>query len=94
MFVGERKTKSADGWWSTWSGMVAGGEEAGQRILGSMDHTPNHPATHFDDFSSSHVGGTHFLMGDGHVRFMSENIDTGLYQALGTIRGGEVVGEF
>ena len=94
VFVGERKTKSADGWWSTWSGMVAGGEEAGQRILGSMDHTPNHPATHFDDFSSSHVGGTHFLMGDGHVRFMSENIDTGLYQALGTIRGGEVVGEF
>ncbi len=94
VFVGERKTKAVDGWWSTWAGMVAGGEETGQRVLGSVDHTPNHPATHFDDFSSPHVGGTQFLMADGHVRFMSENIDAALYQALGTIRGSEVVGEF
>ena len=92
--VGERKTRPDLGWWSTWAGMVADGEETGQRILGSMDHRPNHPATHFDDFSSHHVGGTQFLMADGHVRFMSENIDTALYQALGTLRGGEVVGEF
>lgn len=92
--VGERKTRPESGWWSTWAGMVAGGEEAGQRILGCLDHVPNHPSAHFDDYSSHHVGGTHFLMGDGHVRFMSENIDGALYQALGTIRGGEVVGEF
>ena len=92
--VGERKTRPELGWWTTWAGMVAGGQETGQRILGSMDHRPNHPATHFDDFSSHHVGGTQFLMADGHVRFMSENIDTALYQALGTLRGGEVVGEF
>ncbi len=94
VFVGERKTNQTLGWWTTWAGMVAGGEETGQRVLGSMDHRPNHPDTHFDDFSSHHVGGTQFLMGDGHVRFMSENIDTALYQALGTIKGGEVVGEF
>ena len=94
VFVGERKTKAADGWWSTWAGMVAGGEEAGQRVLGSMDHRPNHPAAHFDDFSSPHVGGAQFLMADGHVRFISENIDETLYEALGTISGGEVVGEY
>ena len=94
VLVGERKTRAADDWWSTWAGMVAGGEEAGQRILGSMDHTPNHPAAHFDDFSSPHVGGTQFLMADGHVRFMSENIDAALYKALGTLQGGEIVGEF
>ena len=92
--VGERKTRPNLGWWTTWAGMVAGGEETGQRVLGCLDHTPNHPATHFDDFSSHHVGGTHFVMGDGHVRFVSENIDGILYQSLGTLRGGEVVGEF
>ena len=94
IFIGERKTKPQSGWWSTWSGMVPEGEEAFQRILGSLDHVPNHPATHFDDFSSYHVGGTHFVLADGHVRFVSENIDSQLYRALGTIQGGETVGEF
>jgi prepilin-type N-terminal cleavage/methylation domain-containing protein/prepilin-type processing-associated H-X9-DG protein len=94
IFVGERKTRADLGWWSTWAGMVPEGEEAFQRVLGALDHTPNHPNTHLDDFSSHHVGGTHFLMADGHVRFVSENIDAALYQALGTIRGGEIVGEF
>ena len=92
--VGERKTRVDLDWWTTWAGMVAGGEETGQRVLGCLDHTPNHPATHFDDFSSHHTGGSQFLMGDGHVRFVSENIDAGLYQALGTLQGAEVVGEF
>lgn len=32
-------------------------------------------------FSSQHVGGAHFLMGDGTVRFVSENIDFATYQA-------------
>jgi prepilin-type N-terminal cleavage/methylation domain-containing protein/prepilin-type processing-associated H-X9-DG protein len=94
IFIGERKTKPKDGWWSTWSGMVPEGEEAFQRILGSLDHVPNHPSSHLDDFSSYHVGGSQFLLADGHVRFVSENIDSQLYRALGTIQGGETVGEF
>lgn len=94
IFIGERKTKPQDGWWSTWSGMVPEGEEAFQRILGSLDHVPNHPSSHLDDFSSYHVGGSQFLLADGHVRFVSENIDSQLYKALGTIQGGETVGEF
>lgn len=94
IFIGERKTKPQDGWWSTWSGMVPEGEEAFQRILGSLDHVPNHPSSHLDDFSSYHVGGSQFLLADGHVRFVSENIDSQLYRALGTIQGGETVGEF
>lgn len=94
LMIGERKTRADLGWWSTWVGMVPEGEEAFQRVMGSIDHTPNHPSAHLDDFSSYHVGGTQFLMADGHVRFISENIDVGLYQALGTIQGGEVVGEF
>ncbi|MBL8816728.1 MAG: DUF1559 domain-containing protein [Planctomyces sp.] len=92
--VGERKTLVALGWYSTWPGMVPEGEEAFQRVCGSADHPPNHPANHFDDFSSRHTGGANFCLGDGSVRFISENIDQGIYQSLATIQGGEVVGEF
>ena len=54
-------------------------------------------------FASLHVGGGHFAMVDGSVRFISENINSqtdingvnvGIYQKLGTISGGEVIGEF
>ncbi|MCG6154445.1 DUF1559 domain-containing protein [Rubinisphaera margarita] len=94
MVVGERRTNEALDWYSTWVGMVPEGEEAFQRVLGAMDHVPNDPTAHFDDFSSPHQGGAQFVLGDGHVRFISENIDVRLYQALGTIQGGEVIGEF
>ncbi len=92
--VGERRTNTQRGWFSTWPGMVAEGEEAFQRILGSADHVPNDPVAHLDDFSSPHEGGAQFVLGDGSCRFISENIDHGLYQSLATIQGGEVVGEF
>lgn len=45
-------------------------------------------------FGSYHIGGAHFTMADGSVRFISENIDLNLYQALATIKGGEPVGDF
>jgi prepilin-type N-terminal cleavage/methylation domain-containing protein len=93
-FVGERLTNEPLGWYSTWVGRVAEGEEAFQRVLGSFDHVPNSPAAHFDDFSSHHEGGTQFVLSDGHVRFVSENINEHVYRAVGTIMGGEVVGEF
>jgi hypothetical protein len=47
-----------------------------------------------DGFGGPFRGGCHFLMGDGAVRFVSENIDGATIEALTTIRGGEVVGEF
>ncbi|QDT55421.1 putative major pilin subunit [Caulifigura coniformis] len=45
-------------------------------------------------FNSKHVGGGHFSMLDGSARFVSENIDIGLYRAAGTVSSGEVQGEF
>lgn len=45
-------------------------------------------------FASKHTGGAHFTMGDGAVRFVSENIDINLYRNLASIDGGETVGEF
>jgi prepilin-type N-terminal cleavage/methylation domain-containing protein len=94
LIVGERLTNPQEGWYSTWSGRVAEAEEACQRILGSLDHPPNDTHQHFDDYSSHHVGGAHFVLGDGHVRFVSENIDRTVYQSLGTTSGGERVGDF
>lgn len=40
------------------------------------------------------VGGVHVLLTDGSVRFVSENIDPTVLEALTTIAGGEVIGNF
>jgi prepilin-type N-terminal cleavage/methylation domain-containing protein len=45
-------------------------------------------------FRSGHVGGAQFLMGDGAVRFISQNIDYRTYQNLGVRNDGRVIGEF
>lgn len=45
-------------------------------------------------FSSQHVGGAQFLIGDGTVRFISQNIDFTTYQSLASIGDGETIGEF
>jgi prepilin-type N-terminal cleavage/methylation domain-containing protein/prepilin-type processing-associated H-X9-DG protein len=55
-------------------------------------------------FGSTHTGGCHFLLADGSVQFVSENIewnpnrtaytDDGIYQLLGTRADGQVIGEF
>jgi prepilin-type N-terminal cleavage/methylation domain-containing protein len=92
--VGERRTRKDLDWYTTWPGMIAEGEEAFQRVCASADHVPNAPNMHFDDFSSAHTGGAQFCLGDGSVRFVSENIDHLLYQSVATINKGEVVGEF
>ena len=43
---------------------------------------------------SFHVGGNHFLLGDGSVRFISENINFDTFIGLLTPAGGEIVGDF
>jgi prepilin-type N-terminal cleavage/methylation domain-containing protein len=42
---------------------------------------------------SRHTGGVHSLMGDGSVRFFSDNIDQGTWRGLSTTAGGESLGE-
>ncbi|QDT44250.1 Type II secretion system protein G precursor [Gimesia alba] len=61
--------------------------------------TENHPAALINGtrewaFSSRHTGGAHFLLGDGAVRFLSENLDGTTYENLGRISDGNVIGEF
>ena len=43
------------------------------------------------DFGSLHEGGAFFLFCDGSVKFLSENIDMKIYQALSTRAGDEVI---
>ncbi|QGQ26119.1 DUF1559 domain-containing protein [Gimesia benthica] len=54
-------------------------------------------------YSSRHVGGAQFLMGDGAVRFISENIDTNItnggvvdstLERLSSISDGAILGEY
>lgn len=107
--VGERTTyyenlnTRADPFYGTWTGIVANSEEAAERILAHAEHPPNWALRadgagmslgHPGDFGSSHKGGAQFVLGDGSVRFISENIDEVTFQRLGMIADGNVVGEF
>ncbi len=54
----------------------------------------NAPGHFTGNFRSPHTGGGQFLLADGAVVFLSENISNITYSALGTRSGSEVVGEF
>ena len=43
---------------------------------------------------SEHKGGAYFVMGDGSVRFIAENVNTPTFQQLGNMAGGIPVSEF
>jgi len=43
---------------------------------------------------SAHIGGVHILLGDGSVRFISENVDTVTRQRLARIGDDQTVGEY
>jgi prepilin-type N-terminal cleavage/methylation domain-containing protein len=45
-------------------------------------------------FRSAHTGGAHFLMCDGTVHFVTDQIDFRTYQRLGDRRDGKPIGEF
>ena len=56
-----------------------------------INSTNYNGADNFNDisFGSNHVGGTHFLLADGSSRFISENIDFGVYLTLASRDSGE-----
>jgi hypothetical protein len=86
LIVGERMSRYGG---SLWQGVVPGAAEAMARVVGVTDHSPNDAHHHFEDFSSLHPSGAHFLIGDGSVRILNNEIDLSLYRALSTRSGGE-----
>ncbi|WP_437190916.1 DUF1559 domain-containing protein [Planctomicrobium sp. SH527] len=93
--VGERTTYEHDDEivYGTWAGALPQVDEMIGRVIGHATHAPNH-GHHAEDFGSSHTGGAHFVMADGHVVFISDVIDEGIFRALSTRSGNEVIGEY
>ncbi|SFJ05707.1 DUF1559 domain-containing protein [Planctomicrobium piriforme] len=91
---------------AVWVGKCAGGPaNAGNKYanLVRADNDPDWlvnannkitPANSTNAASSQHVGGVQFLMGDGSVRFLSENTSGATYKLLGQKADGEIIGEF
>ena len=52
----------------------------------------NRPLT--TGFGSLHTGGSHFLMGDGSVKFLNANLDITTFRRLARTSDGQVTGEF
>jgi hypothetical protein len=87
--------------WPTWLGSVNTDESIRYEGEPSQDPingyvSPNRMAfARSDDCAFSfHEGGAHFLLGDGSVRFISENIDLVTYGWIHAINDGMVIGEF
>lgn len=65
------------------------GGEVGQR------EDANDPALlQVGGFASAHTGGSHFLLGDGSVRFLSQNIAQPIFQSLLNRGDGQLLGDF
>jgi prepilin-type N-terminal cleavage/methylation domain-containing protein len=88
--VGER-TSELD--YPTWVGAPAGDECAPGLVVGTASYPPNSAQFDIHNFSSHHPTGTHFLLGDGSVRLVSQAIQVDVYHALCTRAGNECLNE-
>ncbi len=99
IFIGEKlDTKTTLGW-------VSGTRET-LRNTGSINGPPMRdfeqarqqqdppPANHVGGYGSHHAGGAHFTLGDGSVRFISENIEPQVFKNLGNRADGNIMDEF
>jgi len=105
LLVGERSmtppTRPFNPDWRSWVRGQSGGSGTTKNIHYPIN-APNfyrwvagvgpNTINNFNDLpmGSNHPGGCHFLLGDGSVRFLSENINFGTYVVLSTRSAGEV----
>jgi len=81
--VGERTMAQVP---STWLGVELTGEDAAARLVGSALEGINNPLADEGDYSSRHPGGANFLWGDGHISFVTEDVDLHLYHEWPRLR--------
>ncbi|MDG1897318.1 MAG: DUF1559 domain-containing protein [Fuerstiella sp.] len=79
--VGERERRCGAGSWIGNRAPNGGGTRGADFTFGRVTTPLNDPINRganncTDGFSSKHVGGGQFVLGDGSVRFISENIDS------------------
>lgn len=74
---------------ATWVGAVPGGYRNAARIVSSASRVPNHVPNDLTDFSSFHPGGANFVLCDGSVKLISDQIDLAVFRALATRAGGD-----
>ena len=90
---------------ATWVGATNSGTATGSglgqaMVLGeatipiNWNFTSSTPRPLTTGFGSMHTGGCHFLMGDGAVRFLSQNLDQNTFRQLSRVADGSVNGEF
>ncbi len=89
--VGER---TSDLSYSTWVGVIAGGEHSPARVVGVAVYPPNAREDSMHNFSSRHPAGANFLSADGSVRLVPSSIDEAVYRALCTRAGRDSTGGF
>jgi hypothetical protein len=70
---------------SNFQGSTTGLNPSDQRCMNADDRLP--------EARCNHEGGCQFLMGDGTVRFISENVDRKVYGFICTVKGREIVDE-
>jgi hypothetical protein len=98
--MGELKHDVYNGWGDAWAyrGWLMEGIDPSYGINNTF-YTTSVPDTSPELASwsyagSYHDGGALFLLGDGSVRFISENIDSTTLYRLCTYVGAEIIGEF
>lgn len=102
--LGERSGKIAKGAYyvdpdlgffdSSWIGVLPGTEFAAWRVVAWTGEGPKNEVHTYAQFNSDHPGLTMFGFCDGSTHSIADSIDWDVFRSLGTISGGEVVGEF
>lgn len=79
---------------TAWDGTVAGTIKINKTNQNTQTMSGDFQDATTVGFSSWHTGGMQAVLGDGTVRFLSENIDSTIYENLSRRSDGKTLGEF